>query len=205
MRTTVTGLADKLRTEADAWEFLEGLRWPNGVICPECRSEDVYLIVPKNGVSRKTVSGSLSQRRTWNCRPCRRQFSGTTGTMMHGTRLPIRLWVLVIFEMVASKNGVAALEIERKYGICSRSAWFLMHRIREAMATPYATMFQGVVMADEAYIGGEPENRHARQRGPERSGRGTDKTPVVSIIDQETGEVRSHVVTDVSGITLGRI
>jgi len=205
MRTTVTALADKLRTEADAWEFLEGLRWPNGARCPQCQGQDVYLIVPKNGVSRKTVTSSMSQRRTWNCRPCRRQFSATTGTMMHGTRLPLRLWVLVIFEMVASKNGVAACEIERKYGICNRSAWFLMHRIREAMTPDFGNLFRNAtVLADEAYIGGDPANRHASAYR-ETDGRGTEKTPVVSIIDKETGEVRSHVVTNVDGWTLGQI
>jgi transposase-like protein len=81
-----------------------------------------------------------------------------------------------------------------------------MHRIREAMAAPYQTMFTGVVLADEAYIGGDPENRHAWQRREdEKDGRGTDKTPVVSVMDQATGEVRSHVVANVDGTTLGRI
>jgi transposase-like protein len=111
---------------------------------------------------------------------------------------------MVIFEMSASKNGVSAAEIQRKYGICNRSAWFLMHRIREAMAAPYQTMFTGVVLADEAYIGGDPENRHASAYR-ETDGRGTEKTPVVTIMDQATGEVRSHVVANVDGVTLGRI
>jgi len=133
MKMTVTAIADKVRTEADAWKFLEDLRWPNGPICPNCHGADVYLIVPKNGVSRKTSSGSMSQRRTWNCRPCRKQFSATTDTIMHGTKVSLRIWILVIFEMVSSKNGVAGREIERKYGLCSRTAWFMMHRIREAM------------------------------------------------------------------------
>ena len=69
--------------------------------------------------------------------------------------------VMVLFEMCASKNGVRS-EIERKYGLCPRSAWFLCHRIREAMATPYVTLFQGLVMADEAYIGGDPKKSATR-------------------------------------------
>jgi transposase-like protein len=163
-------------------------------------------MVPKNGVSRRTVSGSMSERRTWQCRPCRRQFSATTGTMMHGTRLPLRIWVLVIFEMSASKNGISAAEISRKYGVCNRTAWFLMHRIREAMAGPYKTLFHGVVMADEVYIGGDPSNRHASQRrDDEKDGRGTDKTPVVTIIDQDTGEVRSHIVGSLDQWNLGKL
>ena len=95
MRLTVTALSDRLRSEADAWEFLEELRWPSGVVCPTCHGSNVYLVVPKNGCSRRTVSGSMSERRTWNCRECRRtgrspQFSATTGTMMHKNRIPLR-------------------------------------------------------------------------------------------------------------------
>jgi transposase-like protein len=131
--------------------------------------------------------------------------------MMHGTRIPLRTWVLVFFEMAASKNGVAALEIERKYGLCARSAWFMLHRIRETMRSGSTERFVGTVMADEAYIGGDPKNRHAWKKvagkweqTESKDGRGTDKTPVVSLVNAATGEVRSRVVTNVDGMTLGR-
>jgi transposase-like protein len=167
----------------------------------------VYLIQPKNGTSRATRTGAQSERRVWKCRSktCGKQFSVLTGTIMHGTKIPVRTWVLVYFDFMTSKNGMSAREVERKYGVCPRSAWFMMHRIREAMAWDWADRFSGTVIADEAYIGGDPKNRHASARGPERSGRGTEKVPVVSIINAETGEVRSHVVAHVDGMTLGRI
>jgi transposase-like protein len=217
MRTTVTALTDRLRTEADAWEFMEQLRWPNGPVCPACHGSDVYLVVPKNGVSRRTVSGSMSQRRTWNCRPCRRQFSATTGTMMHGTRVPIRTWVLCIFEACASKNGISACEIERKYGLCSRTAWFLMHRIREAMKSDaLIDSMRGTIVADETYIGGDPKRMNKSARGDlyklrmtpwvgDKFDRGTAKTPVLSLINAETGEVRPRVVPKVDGTNLRKI
>jgi transposase-like protein len=113
---------------------------------------------------------------------------------------------MAFYMLTASKNGVAAFELHRTLGVTNKTAWFMFHRIREAMKFgPLADMLQGTVVADEAYIGGDPKNRHANARGPERDGRGTDKAPVVSIIHPETGEVRSHVVADVSGLTLGRI
>ena len=213
MRTTVTALADRLRSEADAWEFLEELRWPGGVECPKCHGSDVYLVKPKNGHSRRTSSGSMSERRTWNCRTCRRQFSATTGTMMHGTKIPLRTWVLVIFEMCASKNGIAAREIERKYGLCCRSAWFLMHRIREAMKSDgLVGSMRGTIVADETWIGGNPKKMNRSRKGdiyklrlvidPERATEKTDKTPVLSLIDAETGEVRSAVLPRVDGSNL---
>jgi hypothetical protein len=126
--------------------------------------------------------------------------------MMHGTRLPLRTWVMVFFEMASSKNGVSACEIERKYGLCSRSAWFLMHRIREAMKSDalIATM-RGTIVADETYIGGEPRKMNKeRHRMWEfgRDGKNTDKTPVVSLIDADTGEVRSRVMPKVTGANL---
>jgi transposase-like protein len=203
----LAALSRSLVTEADAWAYLEELRWPKGVKCLRCHGDDVYLIVPKNGNSRRTSSGSMSERRTWNCRPCRRQFSATTGTMMHGTKVSLRTWVLVIFEMVSSKNGVAALEIQRKYGLCSRSAWFLMHRIREAMDSNIGGLFSGDVIADETYIGGDPRNWHANdpRRATIKRGRGTHKVPVFSLIDAKTGEVRSKVVANVTGKTLRKV
>ena len=93
MKATVIALADQLRTEADAYEHLEGLRWPNGVMCPNCHGSDVYLIRPANGISRKATNGTMSERRTWNCRDCRRakrspQFSAISGTVFHATKAP---------------------------------------------------------------------------------------------------------------------
>jgi hypothetical protein len=82
----------------------------------------------------------------------------------------------------------------------------MLNRIRQAMATPYDTLFHGTVMADEAYIGGDPSNRHAWQRREdEKDGRGTDKTPVVTLIDKDTGEVRSHVATGLDQWKLGKL
>jgi transposase-like protein len=212
MRTTLPALTDRLRTEADAWAFLEELRWPNGVACPKCGGSDVYLIVPKNGNSRPRASGYMSERRTWRCRPCNRQFSATTGTMMHGTKIPLRTWVLVIFEMCASKNGVAAREIERKYGLCCRSAWFLMHRIREAMQHDGLTM-RGTIQSDETWIGGNPKKANKSRSHelyklrnvPKVAHGGTAKTPVVSLINADTGEVRSAVVPRVDGDNLAKV
>ncbi|MBV8980372.1 MAG: IS1595 family transposase [Acidimicrobiia bacterium] len=167
---TVIEVADRVRTEADAYAFLEQLRWGDSVpACPHCASADTVLITPKNGHSRKTRTGTMSERRVWRCRSCRRQFSVLTGTIFHGTKVSIRKWVLVIFEMCASKNGVSAREIERKYGVCPRTAWFMMHRIRAAMEGS-DDLLQGVIMADETYFGGSEKFMHAsRKAGRPRS------------------------------------
>ncbi|MGO9198024.1 MAG: IS1595 family transposase [Acidimicrobiales bacterium] len=201
---TVTELAKKVQSEADAYIFMERLRWPDKPVCPHCGSEaDHYFLTPKNQISRKTRTGAMSQRRVWKCRDCREQFSVTTGTVMHGSKASLRIWLFVIFEMAANKNGIAACEIQRKYGVANRTAWFMCHRVREAMIRTNPAKMLGVVVADETYIGGNPENMHANRR-PGRQGK-TFKTPVVSLVDTTTGEVRSQVVANVTSKTLRRV
>jgi transposase-like protein len=200
MALTVLQLADRLRDEADAYKFLEEMRWNGEPVCPHCATERPYFLNPENRLSRRTRTGSESQRRVWKCRACRKQFSVLSGTIFHGTKIPVRTWVLVVFEMASSKNGVAAREIERKYGLTPKSAWFMMHRIREAMKRePMAGLLTGRVVVDETYIGGKPKNRHKGRRG--RQGY-TDKTPVVALVSRETGEVRTKVVPNVTGENL---
>ena len=202
MKLSIPQLALRVTTEAEAYKFLEELRWPDGEpVCPHCGvKRQHYFLNPENGAARKTRTGSMSQRRVWKCAACRKQFSVLTGTIFHGSKIPVRTWVFVVFEMCASKNGVSAREIERKYDLTPKTAWFMMHRIREAMKRePMSSLLSGRVVADETFIGGKPSNRHKGRRG--RQG-WTDKTPVVALVSRETGEVRSRVVPDVRGDNL---
>jgi transposase-like protein len=201
---TLLQLADRLRSEADAYEYLEDLRWHGRPVCPHCGGLKPYFLTPKNGQTRKTTRDAVSERRVWKCRECRKQFSVLTGTIFHGTKIPVRTWCMVIFEMASSKNGVAAREIQRKYGLTIKTAWFMMHRIREAMKRePVAGLLRGEVAVDETYIGGKPSNRH--RNDPRERSRGfgeTDKTAVVTLVHRETGEVRSAVLDRVTGENL---
>jgi hypothetical protein len=188
---------------ADAYKFVEELRWPDGIaVCPHCDHRGATYIEPTNGEPRHPDGRSL-ERRVWRCaKTCRKQFSAITGTCMHGSKVPVRMWVLCFFEMCSSKNGVAAREIERKYGVCCRTAWHLMHRIREAMKRDgLAQSMRGFVVADETWIGGQPKYKKGHQSGQGGQGK-TDKTPVLTLIDAERGEARSVVIPDVTAATL---
>ncbi len=182
------------------------MRWNGNPICPHCHSENVYLIAAKNGVSRKTRTGALSERRVWKCRGCGKQFSVLTGTILHGTKVPVRTWVLVFFDFMAAKNGMSAREIERKYGVCPRTAWFVLQRIRHAMAGEglFGTL-RGTIVADETFYGGMLKNRHVMERTIGRTEAKTDKIPIMTLIDADTREVRSRVVPDVTGATLAKV
>jgi transposase-like protein len=199
---SIPTLAARIPTEAHAYLLLEELRWggkPSA--CPHCGGMDrCYYLAPANGVGRKTRTGAVSQRRVWKCGHCRKQFSVLTGTIFHGTKVSLRTWLLVIFEMCASKNGVSAREIERKYELTPKTAWFVLHRIREAMKRdPLAGLLSGTVIADETWMGGEDKNRHANKRTNTGT---TDKAIIVSLVHYETREVRSRVVADVTASSL---
>ena len=139
-KTTLASLSRDLPSDADAYAYHEDLRWKGTPVCPHCKGSDVYLIQAKNGVSRKTRTGAQSERRVWKCREqrCRKQFSVLTGTVFHGCKVPVRTLVLIVFDFMADKNGMSAREVERKYGMCPRSAWHLLHRIRAAMANNWS-------------------------------------------------------------------
>ncbi|MBN2176682.1 MAG: IS1595 family transposase [Demequinaceae bacterium] len=206
---SVPKLAARLKTEADAYRFLEELRWGGEPqACPLCGVVGkFYFLKPANGETRRTRTGSRTERRLWKCASCRRQFSVLTNTIFHGTRIPLRTWVLVIFDMCSAKNGVSAWEVSRKYGITNESAWHMLHRIREAMKRePVAGLLRRTVIADETWIGGDPKNRHrsgprVKPRGPFG---GTDKIPVLALVHHETREVRAMSIVDVTGKNLRR-
>jgi len=199
----VLALAKRIPDEASAYLYLEDLRWGETPVCGHCGSERVYFLTPQNGVSRKTRTGSMSERRLWKCSTCRKQFSVLTNTIMHGTKIPVRAWVFVLYEMASCKNGLAAREIERRYSLTPKSAWFMLHRIRAAMEHDgIPVLWAGTVQSDETWIGGKPANRHGHKPG--RQGK-TDKTPVVALIHEESGEVRSRVVPNVTGTTLAAV
>jgi len=206
---TLGKVASFFSDEAAAWEYFESLRWPDGhAICAHCGSQDVTYLKPRTD-ARKTRTGAPTHRRVWRCRECKRQFSAIVGTIFEGSKIPLGKWLMAIYLFCSAKNGVSAHELHRDLGITYKSAWYMTQRIREAMAhTPHGKLLFGDVVVDEAYIGGKPANRHARDRKNDTGygrGRGTDKAAVVSIVDAETGEVRSTVVPDVTGATMMRV
>lgn len=157
---------------------------------------------PQNG-GRKTRTGKVSPRRVWKCKDCRKQFSALTGTIMEGSKIKVGTWLRVMYEMCASKNGVSSREVQRKYGISMEAAWFLTHRIREAMRRdPMAGLLRGTVIADETYLGPNPRNFKNGKRFQADHYKRDHKTAVLSLVSHETGEVRSQVVPDVKRETL---
>jgi transposase-like protein len=194
---SIPKLVELVPDEDSAYRFLEGLRWPDGPVCAHCGNTKAYFLTPKNGVGRGSgKKRNISVRRVFKCAKCRKQFSVLTNTIMHGTKISIRTWVFVLYEMSASKNGVSAREVSRKYEVTDEAAWFMTMRIREAMKRePMSGLLTGEVEVDETYYGGRSHN------GPGSH----DKTPIVTLISRETGEARSQVVERVTSASLQRV
>jgi transposase-like protein len=202
-----------VETEGDAYALLEELRWPSGPVCPHCGNRKAYFLKPKNGNSRASgPKKTMSQRRVWKCAACRKQFSVLTGTIFHGTKVPIAVWLTVIVQMCSAKNGISAREIERQHEVTPETAWFMLHRLREAMKRdPLAGVLRGTIVMDETWVGGSTANMHASKLNQGKKivpgTRNVDpfKTPVVALVNQDTGEVRAEVVTSVNRSNLAKV
>lgn len=176
--------------ELAAVEFFEFQRWGDTPCCVKCGSVAVYAM-------KDAKTGERSKRYLWRCRDCKEQYTVRIGTVYEESRLPLRHWAYAFWRGATSKKGVSALEIKRHCQISYKSALFLMNRIRFAMAPdlPAAPKLTGIVECDETYVGGKPRYRFAKR------GRGTKKTPVFAAVERG-GQIRRHVVADVTGKTL---
>ncbi|MCY3656219.1 MAG: IS1595 family transposase [Chloroflexi bacterium] len=180
MAMDLLNLMDRYGNDAECRDLLERLRWPNGVACSRCGTLDVWR---------------LKERPVYRCSACGYDFSVTSGTIMHDSHLPLRKWMVAIYLMCESKKGISALQLHRTIGVARRTAWYLAHRIREAMANDPLegpTLF-GVVEVDETLVGG-------KARGKGRGHRG-NKFWVAGAI-QRDGQVRLERVPNVRRRTL---
>jgi len=155
---TVELTAPEFHDADKAREWLEQSRWPEGAFCPHCGSVNVMV-----------MGGKCHRPGLFHCRDCRGQFTVLTGSVMESSHIPLPKWVLAIRLMTASKKGITAHQMHRMLGITYRSAWFMAHRIREAMADPKSSPLGGegkIVEADEAYHGKRkaPVERHQTVR-----------------------------------------
>src|SRR5688572_14747883 len=151
----ISQLAKYFSDEDAARELLEEMRWgKDGAVCPHCGGDQPYKITPK--------PGSKTRKGLYKCRACRKQFTVTVKTVFEDSHIPISKWLLAIHLLASSKKGISAHQLHRNLGISYKAAWFMMHRLRYAMAEgPYLDLMTGTIEADETYIGG----RRKRVRG----------------------------------------
>src|SRR5665213_1298938 len=166
--------APQFTNEAAAVAHLEASRWPDGPNCPHCGSVTV------------TRMGGETQAGMFQCNDCRDKFTARTGTVMARSHIPVHKWLLAIHLLTASKKGMSAHQLHRMLGVTYKSAWFLAHRIREAMRDTKFTPMGGKgksVQADETYYGNTSKRAKHYRKGHSL------KASVVALVEPHTGRV----------------
>jgi transposase-like protein len=178
---------------------MEEQRWGTCPACPRCGDTEVTQM--------KAKDGTRNARFLWRCHGCKRQFTVRVGTIMEDSPIAMRHWCLAFYRAASSKKGVSALQIQGETGLTYKSALFLMHRIRWAMAPVNATepKLKGTVEFDETYVGGRPRRIHRKADGSARMGPGWDfskrMTCVVAGVERG-GRVKARVAGNVTGAEL---
>jgi transposase-like protein len=179
--------------EAAAWTHFEAIRWPHGPVCPHCG-----LVNEADPIIGKTARPGLYRCRA---KECRKQFTATVNTVFESSHIPMHKWVLATHLLCSSKKGFSALQLHRNLGFGSyRTAWFMAHRIREALAEVDPNAKDGplggpdkIVEADETVVGGKSKNRAYRDPAPKK---------MVATLVERGGRVRSKHVTNINAETL---
>jgi len=173
-------LAPRFIDPVAARKHLEALRWPNGAECPHC-----------NLIDATPLKGKAHREGVYQCNKCREQFTVTVGTVFEKSKIPLNKWLLANHLLCASKKGMSAAQIQRMLGVTYKTAWFMMHRIREAMKPTDPAPLGGpgkVIESDEAFVGGFKKKR--------LSGKVAPKKKIVTLVERG-GAARSFHITHV--------
>ena len=187
-KTTVT-FAQLIQMFPDgnsARKFIEKIRWDGNVICPLCGSVH--------------VTGRKGEREGYYwCNNCKKEFTVRTNTIMERSHIPLNKWIWTIYKFVTERQGVSALEISKEVGMSQHAAWYLLQRIRMAAGNG-DKLLNGIVEADETYIGGKEKNKHSKKKS--HAGRGAaGKTAVFGLVERN-GRVVARVVDNTKADTL---
>ncbi len=175
-------------TKQDCYKHLEKVRWTNKPECPYCKSKNNSTSVPKEN--------------RYHCNMCNMSYSVTIGTVFQNTKLDFQKWFLAMSLVLNAKKGISARQLARDIEVTKDTAWFMLMRLRRTMKE-YGELLQGIVEADETYIGGKNKNKHANKKIKGTQGRNTkDKIAVAGVLDRAGKRIIAQKVKDVQSRTL---
>ena len=179
--------APRFTDDDAAREHLEAIRWPDGPVCPHC-----------GGTQRNSrLNGKSHRVGLLFCGDCREQFSVTVGTLFERSKVPLHKWVLATHLLCSSKKGISSHQLHRTLGVTYKTAWFMSHRIREAMRSGDFAPFGeggGAVEVDETFIGNDPDKPGGK--------RGHSKNKVLALVDRKTGRARAMIIDNIDWETV---
>lgn len=175
-------LLDYFKEEETCINYLAQQRWGEIPCCPHCGNTKAW----------KTNRGY-----TCAAKECGKKFSVTTGTIFENTKLSLRIWFAAIYLCTAHKKGISSLQLSRDLNITQKTAWFMLHRIREMLGNNEPELLNGIVEIDETYVGGKEKNKHKSKQSKTTLGRGIDKAPVIAMV-QRNGVVRAFATKGVN-------
>lgn len=159
--------------------YLESRLWPHGPICPVCKT-GLRVTPRKDGFYR--------------CNPCKEDFSVRTGTIFERSHVPLDKWLYAMYLLVTARKGVSSLQLSKELGITQKSAWFVLHRLREVCGDDLAKL-RGIIEIDETYVGGKEANKHQRKKL--QAGRGAVGKTAVLGMRQRGGKTIAKPIGDV--------
>lgn len=177
--------------ENAAREYLEALHWPEGPVCPHCGSVNAKRLPAQRGRPTKAHPEGAIRNGVVQCNDCRQQYSVTVGTVFESSKVPLNKWLLANHLLCASKKGMSAHQLHRMLGVTYKTAWFMAHRIREAMVSTDDTPMGGngaVVEVDETFFGRDKTAKPSKLALHHMN-------KIVALVDRATGRSTSTVVT----------
>ncbi len=185
---TLIELFEAIPDEDAAIAHFTRIRWAAGAFCPHCGGTKVY---------------TFADKKTHKCaaKECAKRFSIKVGTIFEDSKVPLRKWLAAIWLLTSHKKGVASTTLARDIGVTQKTAWFMLHRLREAATTKsFAGPLGGIVEADETFVGGKEKNKHASKRTGQTKG-GKGKAVVFGMVERG-GELRAIVIPNRKAATV---
>ncbi len=171
---------------------LEKIRWRGKPVCPHCESDHI-------GERTETEIGRIGR---WNCHECQVSFKVTCRSVFHGTKIALQKWFLAISLITNAKKSLSSHQLARDLDLNQKTAWYIMTRIRAEMAKKGNVLLQGIIEADETYIGGKPRKPNKKEdHVPAKRGRGTEKDAIIGAV-QRGGKVVAQLAKDLTGRTI---
>lgn len=176
-------LSNYLSDEKKCLEYIEHWRWRGTIRCPHCGMDKIIR---------------YRTRAIFKCTSCESQFSAKVGTIFEKSKVDLKKWMLAIYLNGSSKKSISSQQLAKEIEVTQKTAWFMLHRIRKALQPEYKGKMEGVILADETFVGGKNKNRHKDKKVKNAQGRSfKDKKPVLGLL-QEDGELRCFVIPDTS-------